>query len=160
MQPSGLPRDAPALVHEPRAACTDRVEDRQLAAISCGFQRHGGLATADELLRLMRRRSDQPISALARWIVDRNVVHFAWEGVTLLPLFQFDRDRMLPDPIVISVVRELRDIFDDWEIAHWFVTPNASTNGVAPVDAFESDPLAALTAARTDRCVALRPGEK
>ena len=160
MQPSGLPHDAAALVQEPRAVWADRTEDRQLAAISCGFQRHGGLATADELLRLMRRRSDQPISALARWIVDRNVVHFAWQGVTLLPLFQFDRGRMLPNPIVVSVVRELRDTFDDWQIALWFVTPNASTNGLAPVDAFESDPLAVLAAARTDRCVASRPGEK
>ncbi len=137
-----------------------RVEDRQLAAMSCGFRRHGGVATANELLRLMRRRSDQPISALARWIVDRNVVHFAWQGVTLLPLFQFDRDSMLLNPIVISVVRELRDGFDDWQIALWFVTPNARTNGLAPVDAFESNPLAALAAARTDRSVAFRPGEK
>jgi hypothetical protein len=160
MQLSGLPRDAPALVQEPRAVWADRVEDRQLAAISCGFQRRGGLATADELLRLMRRRSDQPISALARWIVDRTVVHFAWQGVTLLPLFQFDRDRMLVNPVVVSVVQELRDTFDDWQIALWFVTPNASTNGAAPVDAFESDPLAALAAARTDRSAAFRSGEK
>ena len=159
MQPTELLRDTSTLVQNPRAVWGGRVEDRQLAAMACGFQRHGGLATADELLRLMRRRSDQPISALARWIVDRNVVHFAWQGATLLPLFQFDRDRMLLNPIVISVVRELRDTFDDWEIALWFVTPNASTNGVAPVDAFESNPLAALAAARTDRFVALGLGE-
>jgi hypothetical protein len=155
MQPTELLRDTSPLVRSPRAVCAERVEDRQLAAMSCGFQRHAGLATADEVIRLMRRQSDQPISTLARWIVDRNVVHFAWQGATLLPLFQFDRDRMLLNPIVISVVRELRDTFDDWEIALWFVTPNASTNGVAPVDAFESNPLAALAAARTDRFVAL-----
>ena len=130
-----------------------------LRDMSCGFQRHGGLATADEVIRLMRRRTDQPISALARWIADRDVVHFAWQGATLLPLFQFDRDRMLLHPIVISVVRELRDTFDDWEIALWFVTPNASTNGVAPVDAFESNPLAVLAAARTDRQATTLPKE-
>jgi hypothetical protein len=87
--------------------------------------------------------------------VDRSIVHFAWQGTTLLPLFQFDRDRMMPDPIVISVVRELCDAYDDWEIALWFVTPNPSTNGVAPVDAFQRTPSAALAAARTDRFVAL-----
>jgi hypothetical protein len=103
----------------------------------------------------MRRRSDQPISTLARWIVDREVVHFAWQGATLLPLFQFDRYRVLLDPMVVSVVRELRDAFDDWEIALWFVTPNAGTNGVAPVDEVESNLSAALAAARTDRFVAL-----
>ncbi len=157
MQSIELLRDSPPLVRNPRAVWSDRVEDRQLAAISCGFLRHAGLATADEVVRLMRRRSDQPISTLARWMVDRCVVHFAWQGTTLLPLFQFDRNRMLLDPIVISVVRELRDAFDDWEIALWFVTPNTSTNGVAPVDAFQSNPLAALAAARTDRFVATGP---
>ena len=103
----------------------------------------------------MRRRSDQPISTLARWIIDRKVVHFASQGTMLLPMFQFDRDRMLLDPIVVSVVRELRDAFDDWEIARWFIAPNAGTNDSAPVDAFESDPLVALAAARMDRFVAL-----
>ena len=155
MQPTELLRDIPPLVRNPRALWADRVEDRQLAAMACGFQRHGGLATGDDIVRLLRHRSDQPISTLARWIVERNVVHFAWQGTTLLPLFQFDRYRMLLNPIVLRVVRELRDAFDDWEIALWFVTPNASTNGVAPVDAFESNPLAALAAARTDRFVAL-----
>jgi hypothetical protein len=155
MQPTELLRDIPPLVRNPRALWADRVEDRQLAAMACGFQRHGGLATGDDIVRLMRRRSDQPISTLARWIVERNVVHFAWQGATLLPLFQFDRVRMLLNPIVISVLRELRDAFDDWEIALWFVTPNTSTNGVAPVDAFESNPSAALAAARADRFVAL-----
>jgi len=155
MQPTELLRGSPPFVRNPQAVWAGRVEDRQLAAMSCGFQHHGGLATGDEVVRLMRRRSDQPISTLARWIVDRSVVHFAWQGATLLPLFQFDRNRMLLNPIVISVVRELRDAFDDWESALWFVTPNASTNGVAPVDAFESNPLAALAAARTDRFVAL-----
>jgi hypothetical protein len=154
MQPTELLRDIPPFVRNPRAVWADRVEDRQLAAMACGFQRHGGLATGDEVVRLLRRRSDQPISTLARWIVDRNVVHFAWQGATVLPLFQFDRDRMLLNPLVISVVRELRDTFDDWEIALWFITPNASTDGVAPVDAFESNPSAALAAARTDRFVA------
>jgi len=134
--------------------------DRQLAAMACGFQRHAGLATADEVVRLIRRRSEQPISSLARWIVDREVVHFAWQGATLLPLFQFDHSCMQPNPVVTGVVRELRDAFDDWAIALWFVTPNAGTNGVAPVDAFESDPLAALAAARKDRLAALRPGGK
>jgi hypothetical protein len=142
MQSTELFRDAPA-----------RVEPRELTALSGGFQRHGGLATADEIVRLMRRRCGQPISMLARWIVNREVIHFEWQGVTLLPLFQFDRVDMVLNPIVIGVVRELRGSFDDWEIALWFVTPNANTNERTPIDAFESDPLAALTAARRDRFV-------
>ena len=155
MQSSELLCDTSPLVRNPQALWGNRVEDRQLAAMSCGFQRCGGLATAEEVIRLMRRQSDQPISTLARWIVDRSIVHFARQGATLLPLFQFDRDRMLLDPMAIGVVQELRDIYDDWEIALWFVTPNTSTSGVAPVDAFESNPMAALAAARTDRFVAL-----
>src|SRR6202008_3343774 len=95
MQPTELLRGAPALVLNPRAFGSDRVEDRQLAAIACGFQSRGGLATADEVALVIPRHSAQPISALARWIVDRDLVHFAWQGAPLLPLFQFDRYRML-----------------------------------------------------------------
>jgi hypothetical protein len=155
MQSTELLRNSATLVERPPTDYADRVVDRELAAISCGFQLHGGLATADEVVRLMRPRTEQPISTMARWIVDRNVVHFAWRGATLLPLFQFDRGRMQPNAIVICVMQELRDIFDDWEIALWFVTPNACTNDVAPVVAFGTDPSATLAAARTDRFVAL-----
>jgi hypothetical protein len=160
MEPIELLRDTLAPVRHRRAVAADRAEDRALATLSRGFQRRGGLATADEVVRLMRPRCDQPISRLARWIVDRNLVHFAWQGATLLPLFQFDRDRMRLDPIVIGVVRELRDTFDDWEIALWFVTPNASMNGVMPVDAFESTPLTTLAAAQAERLVASGLGKK
>ena len=155
MGPTELLRDTPMLVRNARSIWAECVEERQFATMSCGYQRHGGLATGDEVIRLMRRRSDQPISTLARWIVNRNIVHFVWQGTTLLPLFQFDGDHTLLDPIVTSAVQELRDTFDNWEIAFWFVTPNASTNGVAPVDAYESNPSAVFDAARTDRFVVL-----
>jgi hypothetical protein len=158
MQPTQRLLEPPSMVQMSPAPRGDRAKDRQLAGISCAFQRHGGVATVDEVVRLMRRGSDQPISVLARWIVDRNVIHFVWQGVTLLPLFQFDRTRMQLNPALIGVMRELGEAFDEWEIALWFVTPNASTNGAAPVDMFARDPFAVLAAARTDRFVALGHG--
>jgi len=64
MQPTKLLRDTLTLVQNSRAVW-DRVEDRQLAAMSRGFQYHGGLATADEVARLMRV---DPTSRSPRWL--------------------------------------------------------------------------------------------
>jgi len=133
---------------------TRRLADNQWIAMCGAFQRHGGLATANEVARLMRRSSQQPLSTLARWLVDRAAIQLEWQGQTLLPLFQFD-DRFMLDETVAAVVRELRVAFDDWELALWFATPNDATGRAAPVDALQDCPLCVLAAARADRFVAL-----
>ena len=155
MQAATLLRQAEPLVRNPQAVWADRREDRELAAMALGYRSHGGLVTGDELVRLMRRRSDQPISEVARWIVNREVAHFAYRGETLLPLFQFDRDTLQPTRGVMTVVRELRGAFDDWEVSLWFVTPNTSIGGAVPLHEIERDPSAVLAAARTDRFIVL-----
>src|SRR5258706_228067 len=90
---------------------------RQLLAMDRGFSRTGGIACGDEVASMLRKRSDQPISTLARWIVGRTVVSFEWQSRLLLPLFQFDLSDMSPRLGVVDVIRELSDAFDDWEFA-------------------------------------------
>ena len=132
-----------------------RLEDRQFAAMELAFARHGGLATADGVARLMRCRSSQPISTLARWIVDRRAVNIAWHGQTLLPMFQFDRESMALQAGVGDVVAELAHAFDDWELALWFAAPNSWLGDAAPVDRLHVEQPAVLDAARADRFIAL-----
>ena len=43
---------------------------QQFAAMEIAYERRGGLASGDEVARLLRRHSEQPLSVLARWIVD------------------------------------------------------------------------------------------
>jgi hypothetical protein len=118
------------------------------------YRRTGGLASGDQLRLLLRRRTSQPISMLARWIVERRVVSFGWQGDYLLPMFQFDRADMNVRPPVSAVLDEFDGTFDDWDLATWFALPNAWLGDNAPVDALEQDPLSLLQAARADRFIA------
>ena len=118
------------------------------------YRRTGGLASGDELTFLLRRRTSQPISMLARWIVERRVVSFGWRGEYLLPMFQFDRASMSVRRPVSAVLDEFDGTFEDWDLASWFALPNTWLGDEAPVDALPRDPHAVLQAARADRFIA------
>jgi len=131
-----------------------RVEDQQFAAMAQAYRRSGGLAGGDEIARLLRRRSEQPISMLARWIVGRGVLSFVWQSRTLLPMFQFELSDMSLRPGMAGVVQELAEVCDDWDLALWFAQPSCWLRDAAPADAIADDPAAVLRAARADRFVA------
>jgi hypothetical protein len=119
------------------------------------FRSSGGVVSTDTLIMMLRRRSDQPISLLARWLVNRSVISFKSNGQTLLPTFQFDWLTGAVRPGVIGALAELRGAFDDDEIAAWFARPNSSLFGDSPVNLIDKDPAAVLEAARIDRFVAM-----
>ena len=130
-----------------------RLEDRQFLTMHRAFALTGGLLTGDQAANIMRRHAEQPISSLARRIVDRTVLSIVWESQILLPAFQFDRATMSVRPAVRLVINELAAAFDDWEMALWFAEPNAWLEGTAPVDLLEKRPTSVLQAARVDRFV-------
>src|ERR1700759_4193117 len=66
-----------------------RREDVVLADLIAGYGAHGGLASTDEVVGLMRPHWRQPISILARWIIGRKVVSFMGRTQFVLPVFQF-----------------------------------------------------------------------
>ena len=156
--------DVTQLSRERQAPATDsrqgirasfrRTEDRQFIMMEAAYLRTGGLVSGDEAARILRRHSSQPISQLARWIVERTIVSFYWNSRTLVPLFQFDRSDMSMRAGTSAVVRELHDVFDDWDLATWFAQPNSWLNDAVPVDVIEHDQPAVVDAARADRFIA------
>jgi hypothetical protein len=118
------------------------------------FQRTGGLASGNEVTFLLRRRTSQPISTLARWIVAQRVVSFGWRGEYVLPMFQFDRADMTVRRDVSAVLDEFDGTFDDWDLATWFALPNAWLGDDTPVEVLPLDPQRVLRAARADRFIA------
>ena len=134
--------------------CTHDTGERQFVAMQAVCRRSGGIASDDDVLLLLRRCSDQPLSKLARWIVSRHVVSFKWHARTWLPMFQFDPVDMSLRPGVAAVIRELSDVFDDWELMAWFTSPNEWLRDMAPVDAIAASPAAVFDAARADRFIA------
>lgn len=118
------------------------------------YRDSGGLATGDEVVRLMGEVFDQPVSVLARWIVEREVVCFIWKSEHLLPMFQFEPRSMSLRLPLRTVLSELVPVFDEWELAVWFSQPNSWLQGASPADLIGVDASAVLDAARTDRFIA------
>jgi hypothetical protein len=128
--------------------------DARASEVVDAFRRTGGLVSGDELTLMLRQRTSQPISMLARWIVERRVVSFGLRGEYLVPMFQFEGPSMAVRRSVSAVLAELKGVFDDWDLATWFALPNDWLGERSPVRALPIDPYAVLQAARADRFVA------
>jgi hypothetical protein len=126
----------------------------QYLAMARAYRRTGGLLSGDDLAMRLRKRSTQPLSLVARWIVSREVVCLKWQTQTWLPLFQFDPADMSLRSEVSGVVGELAGAMEDWDLALWFSQPNPWLDGAMPVDAIDSDQPAVLDAARVARFIA------
>jgi hypothetical protein len=128
-----------------RQVCTDLVR---------AYAPYGGVADADALALRLRRLHRQPLSLPARWIVAREVVCFQDRGVNFLPNFEFDEATLLPRPSVRRVVRELRNVCENLDLAQWFVSSNPSLEALPPVAVIDAEPDRVLEAARADRFLA------
>lgn len=127
------------------------IEASQFLEMETSFRSQGGMAGSDQVAELLSRRTDQPISKLARWIVDRDVLSVSWRSRLVLPLFQFDLTMMMPRGPVREVIRGLAPVLGDWALALWFARRNDLLRGVAPVDVIVRDPWAVFDAARQER---------
>jgi len=145
--------DAPAM-RLPRGMRRPSVLADIPAPLAQAYAASGGLIADDELAALLGRSVDQPLSRLARWILNREVVCIPWQLQSVLPLFQFDLRDMSLRPEVVEVVSELAGALDDWDVALWFATPNSWLDGATPVDTIGIDAAAVLQAARADRFIA------
>jgi len=126
-------------------------EAGQYRHMEAAFRATGGISSSDEMVFRLRRHTDQPISCLARWIVDRHVISFDWHGRTMLPVFQFEPSTLVPRAEVTAVIRELVPALSDWEIVLWFAEPNVWLDERAPADAILRNAAAVFDAALAER---------
>jgi hypothetical protein len=73
-----------------RSARTSLPEQSGPDVVAAFFAARGGLKSGDEVVALMRKHFDQPISVLAHWIVERKLLSLRLNGQLLIPMFQFD----------------------------------------------------------------------
>ena len=152
-RPSGVGQAFSAC--SPSASCWAGMKAPQCClGLMHAFRATGGVVSGDSLAMQLRRRWDQPLSLLARWIVNRQVLSFECHSQTLLPMFQFDASGTTVHPGLRPVMAELIDVFDDRELVDWFATPSCWLSGESPVAVFANDLPAVLRAARADRFVA------
>jgi hypothetical protein len=130
-----------------------RLERQQFETMSEAFRPHGGFVSGDAVTHRLRRLPDQPPPTFERWLVSRKVLSVRWRDQTLMPLFQFDLETMAIRPACTRVVDELKAVFNGWELALWFATPNTWLDCAKPVALLASDEFAVLQAARADRFI-------
>jgi len=121
--------------------------DPRMHDVLTAYDRVGGLWSGDEVTRLLRDRTSQPISLLARWIVDSLVISVAWRGDYLLPAFQFDVANATVRRPVFAVLEALGGALKDLDLAAWFALPHADLGDVAPLDLIERETAAVVGAA-------------
>lgn len=129
------------------------LQDRRFAALQAAYERLGGSAPANDVCGLLRPYWSQPLSRVARWIAAREVVSVTWRAQVWLPLFQFERPSLDVVPAVTELVRALRPIYDEWELAEWFVRPHDLLGGQAPALCLGCDSCAVKEAARLDHFI-------
>ena len=139
-----------ASIHKLPERCHDDDGDEFVQLLKA-YRCSGGLARADDLLNVFRSRGGPDLSTLARWLVERRVVGFEWQGATWLPLFQFSQAPMHPRADVAPVLAELNSVYGPWELAQWLVRPNSAVAGRTPVEALNASPASVVSAARADR---------
>lgn len=151
----GMPAVLSATPHPRSWRPAANVDAERLHFMLDAYTRTGGVSTGDEIAAAMAGNGDQPVSQLARWIVDREVVSFSWQSVLLLPRFQFRGPAMSRQPSIVTAMRELREVLTDWDAALWFALPNVGLDGDSPADCFSQNPSAVCHAASARRHIAL-----
>ena len=147
-----LPARRDSSFHEISAHCLQGFQERrecQRVAIDMAFSRRGGLRRVDELCGLSAGRWQ--VGAL---LGHAEVLRLARGLSVLVPVCQFDPGDWSIRPGIAAIVRELRPVFDDSEIADWFAKPNSWIGRAVPIDACEWNFFEVLQAARADRFIA------
>ena len=148
---ANVPVPEPAAMMPACAVPMRRRDDVALAELIASYGAHGGLASTDEVVGLMRPHWRQPISILAKWIIGRKVVSFTSRTQFVLPVFQFARPRMTPYDAVGDCSIELGDLIGVEAFAAWFVRPCEWLGQRMPVDLLSNDPDAVVDAASRTR---------
>jgi hypothetical protein len=146
--------DPTALAQELASNIDDVPNERGFAALRAAYRATGGLASRDDLDRLLQDcRFGDPVS-LADRLDAGEIFGFDWRHRMWIPMFQFDLRDLSVKPGPQQVRVELSGEFHGWTLAAWFAQPNAWLNHRRPVELLSSDLPAVLEAARADRFVA------
>jgi hypothetical protein len=104
--------------------------DSNFLNLRSAYRASGGLARGEEIAAWSRGNT---FLQLARDIANRRVISFVWRDIIWLPLFQFEPAGHAVRSDIQMLIDELSEALDDWEMAHWFVEPNACLYGELPL---------------------------
>jgi hypothetical protein len=128
-------------------------KDGQFVTMLNAFRASGGLAREQEVAALIRKHQVDDDSPLAAWLFKRQICSFEWQSKWWIPMFQFTPASVTPRAGLGAVLLELASIYDDWEIANWFATPNPWLADCTPADVLAVAPTQVHHAARAERFI-------
>jgi len=136
-----------SLASRPRATDSAHVEQlRANAELRARFVRDVRTLPAADVLKLSKSAGRPASSGPDQWKAERRVFSVRVKGVDHYPLFQFTADGQ-PLPAIRDILQAFAGL-TDWQIALWFLAPNAWLGNQAPMNVLQHDPEAVLRAAR------------
>jgi hypothetical protein len=126
-------------------------QDRSFITLLNAYRPHGGISRLHHLSTRENSQSGGADSDVERLILEGHLCAFHWHHDVWIPLFQFEPDRHALAVAPQRVIAELDRGFDGWELANWFVQPNAWLDCHSPVEWLNSHLPEVLQAARADR---------
>jgi hypothetical protein len=129
----------------------ERQRNMRFVTLLNAFRESGGLARANEVASQFQRRSDGNAAVLGDWLVKREAISFEWDSRLWMPLFQFNASDMSLRAGLADILTELVQVYDDWDLAHWFAKPNAWLSEELPANALAVAAPQVLWAACAER---------
>jgi hypothetical protein len=124
--------------------------NEEFVAVLDTYRDLGGLARGQEVASMTVNRCGPNVRALASWILERQLLSFEWQRQIWIPLFQFNRDTMVPHRGLFEVLAALAHTFAPWEQATWFAQANGWLGKRIPASVLPLDYEAVADAARAD----------
>jgi len=140
----------PVLVTAGDAAIGAHPSEAGIEKLRIAYRASGGIATSDDLARLVESYAHLDVARLARLIVGGGVFGFDWQHAYWIPMFQFQRQDLSIKSGPQRVAAVLGSVFDGWTLCAWFAQPNSWLNDRRPVDLLDTEFDAVLYAARGD----------
>lgn len=105
-----------------------------------------GVLTSAEVAERTGSRASNRAALANRWKQEGRIFSVSYEGATLYPAFQFDRDGQ-PLPVIARIIGALGGKGNEWQLALWCISFNGWLRDRRPVDLLESEPQAVEEAA-------------
>lgn len=152
--PPVIPTHAPATRKSTETGLGAAPNSRGFITMLSQYHASGGLVCGDTLGRLLDDWQRGDFISLARLIASNEIFSFRWHGQSWIPMFQFELRDLSVKSGPRRVLAELKPVFDDWELAVWFIQPNSWLQTKRPLDLLDADLAGVLEAARADRFIA------
>ncbi len=113
------------------------------------FLEHYDTYSSSDIYRMNNSTATNKAALASGWRSKGKVFAINHKSELRYPAFQFDKDTK-PQKIIANVIKLFGKENADWQLALWFVTPNAILNGKPPIDVIKSDSKALIDAANEE----------